>query len=136
MFDGVCNLCNGAVTFIIDRDRAATFSFAPLQSEFARSMLRAAGEHDSADAVDSIVLLEPDPDEGPERVRVYRRSAAALRIVRHLDGAWPLLGALRIVPAPIADRLYDWIARNRYRWFGRQESCRVPTPELAARFLA
>ena len=99
-------------------------------------MLRAAGELDGADAIASIVLLEPDRDSGPEAVRVYRRSAAALRIVRHLDGPWPLLTVFRIVPRPIADRVYDWIARNRYRWFGHQESCRVPTPELAARFLA
>lgn len=99
-------------------------------------MLRAACEHGDAGAIDSIVLLEPCRDNDTEAVRVYRRSEAALRIVRHLDGPWPLLRVLRIVPRPIADRLYDWIARNRYRWFGHQESCRVPTPELAARFLA
>jgi predicted DCC family thiol-disulfide oxidoreductase YuxK len=77
--------------------------------------------------VDSVVLIE--------RGQIYTRSRAALRIARRLDGLWPLMYALAVVPTPLADAVYAWIARNRYRWFGRSEECRVPTPELRGRFL-
>lgn len=125
LFDGVCNLCNASVTFIIDRDRSGHFAFAALRSETGRRLLTEHGL--SPDAVDAVVLIEGD--------RVRTRSGAALRIARRLDGAWPLLSALSVVPRPIADAVYDWVARHRYRWFGRGASCRVPTPELMARFI-
>ncbi len=125
LFDGVCNLCNGAVNFVIDRDPDARFKLAALQSEPGRALAARCGI--DADALDSIVLVE--------RGRCYTRSAAALRIARGLGGAWPLLAALEAVPAPLRDRIYAWVAANRYRWFGRRESCRVPTPELRGRFL-
>ena len=131
LFDGVCNLCNGAVTFVIDRDPEATLAFAPLQSSLARERIAAAsrGESRSASASgDSIVLLE----EG----RVHTRSTAALRIARRLRRPWPLLGVFLAVPAPLRDALYDLIARHRYRLFGRTETCRLPTPDTAARFVA
>lgn len=125
LFDGVCNLCNASVNFVIDRDPAAHFRFGALQSEGGRALLAA---HDVPDTwLDSIVLIEGD--------RVYTASDAALRIARRLPGAWSLLWVFRVVPRPIRDAVYNWIARNRYRWFGRQDSCRMPTPDLAARFI-
>jgi predicted DCC family thiol-disulfide oxidoreductase YuxK len=125
LFDGVCNLCNASVNFIIDRDPAGHFKFAALQSEAASGMLAPCGP--SGEALSSVVLLE----EG----RCYERSAAALRIARRLSGAWPLLYAFVVVPRPLRDAVYDWVARNRYRWFGKRDACRLPTPELRARFL-
>lgn len=125
LFDGVCNLCNGAVTFVIDRDPDGYFAFAPLQSETARAML---GPDDGlAGAPETIILVEDG--------RIYTHSAAALRIARRLSGAWPLLYGLILVPKPVRDGVYRWVARNRYRWFGRADSCRLPTPEEARRFL-
>jgi predicted DCC family thiol-disulfide oxidoreductase YuxK len=125
LFDGVCNLCNASVNFIIKRDPRNRFAFAALQSEAGRALL---ARHDiSGRRPDSVVLLE----EG----RCFTRSSAALRIARQLSGPWPLLYPLAVVPAPIRDRIYDWVARNRYRWFGKREQCRLPTPELASRFV-
>ncbi len=125
LFDGVCNLCNRSVNFIIDHDPAGYFLFAALQAEAAAPLL---ARYDlSADYQESIVLVEGG--------RCYRRSDAALRIARRLPGAWRLLYALVVLPRPLRDVLYDWIAANRYRWFGERETCRVPTPELRARFL-
>ena len=128
LFDGVCNLCNGAVLFIIDRDPRQRFLFAPLQSDFAVGLLASIDQEAPVAGADSIVLIEDG--------RVYLRSAAALRVAKHLSGLWPLLGVLALVPTGLRDRAYDLVARNRYRWFGRQEACRVPTPELRQRFLA
>ncbi|MFY9341023.1 MAG: thiol-disulfide oxidoreductase DCC family protein [Planctomycetota bacterium] len=125
LFDGVCNLCNGAVQFILRRDPAARFRFASLQSAAARTALAAAGVVGTLP--DSIVLL----DAG--RVRV--KSGAALAIARGLRFPWPLLTVFWLVPSPLRDLVYDWIARNRYRWFGKREQCWVPTRELRARFL-
>ena len=130
LFDGVCNLCNGAVLFVIDRDPHARFRFAPLQSAEARRRLAAHGPEAErmADALSSILLLEDG--------RLHTRSTAALRIARRLTWPWPLLSALTIVPNVVRDAVYDWVARHRYRWFGREEACRIPTPSLRARFLA
>ena len=128
LFDGVCNLCNGAVLFIIDRDPRQRFLFAPLQSDFAVGLLASIDQEAPVAGADSIVLIEDG--------RVYLRSAAALRVAKHLSGLWPLLGVLALVPTGLRDRAYDLVARNRYRWFGRQEACRLPTPELRQRFLA
>ena len=125
LFDGVCNLCNGSVLFVIDRDPRARFRFAALQSDIGGDLLARSGYRGRA--LDSIVLLEDG--------RVFDRSTAALRIARRLRGGWPLLAAFLVVPRPIRDAVYEWIARNRYRWFGREESCRIPTPELRHRFL-
>jgi predicted DCC family thiol-disulfide oxidoreductase YuxK len=125
LFDGVCNLCERSVLFVIERDRAAYFRLASLQSEAGE---RIAQQHGiDAAALESIVLIEDG--------RVWRQSDAALRIARKLDGAWPLLALLQVVPRFIRDRVYARVAANRYRWFGRKDSCMVPTPELRARFL-
>ncbi len=128
LFDGVCNLCNGTVQFILDRDPAGYFRFAALQSEAGSKALAAHGRAAPAGEPESIVLIEGD--------RVYDRSDAALRIARRLGGAWSLLYAFIVVPRVVRDAVYRFIARNRYRWFGRTEECRVPTPELRARFLS
>ena len=125
LFDGVCNLCNGFVQFVIRRDRANRFRFASLQSDTAREMLK--NQPGAAQALDSVVLIENG--------RYYRQSTAALRILRRLGGAWPLLYGLIVVPAFVRDRVYAWIAKNRYRWFGQRDSCLLPTPELKAKFL-
>jgi len=126
LFDGVCLLCAGAVRFIVRHDSAQRFRFAPLQSAAAARLLRSRGA--TGTLPDSLVLVDEDG--------VHVRSAAALRIARHLTFPWHLTWALRAVPRPLRDWAYDLVARHRYRWFGRQEACLVPTPELAARFLA
>ena len=127
LFDGVCNLCNGAVTFLIDHDPKGALRFASLQSATAKTLLADLGANVGAGDPDTMLLVENG--------RLYDRSTAALRIAKRLP--WPLksLYALILVPRPIRDRVYAWVARNRYRWFGRAESCRVPTPELRARFV-
>ncbi len=127
LFDGVCNLCNGAVQFIIDRDPHGTFRFASLQSERGAELMRSRGLTPPTGDPDSVVVIEGE--------KVYERSSAALRIARRLRAPWKLLVVLWLVPAFIRDAVYRVIARNRYRWFGKSEQCRVPTPELRARFL-
>jgi predicted DCC family thiol-disulfide oxidoreductase YuxK len=127
LFDGVCNLCNASVLFVIDRDPRGHFAFAPLQSPEAARILSARGYTAAPPELASVLLVQGD--------RVYERSTAALRVARRLSGAWSLMSAFLIVPRPIRDAVYDWIARNRYRWFGRQDACRIPTPELRSRFV-
>ncbi|MCB0548247.1 MAG: thiol-disulfide oxidoreductase DCC family protein [Phaeodactylibacter sp.] len=125
LFDGVCNLCNGAVQFIIERDPKGVFRFASLQSAAAKNLLEPYPE--APEDISTIVLLENS--------RMYTRSDAALRAARHLPGAWPALYGFLIVPRSIRDAVYNWIARNRYRWFGKKDQCMIPTPELRDRFL-
>lgn len=127
LFDGVCNLCNASVLFVIDRDPRARFAFAPLQGEEAAALLGERGRRTDPENPASILLVEND--------RVYDRSTAALRIARHLSGLWPALSVLLLVPRPLRDAVYDWAASRRYRWFGRLDACRLPTPELRSRFL-
>jgi predicted DCC family thiol-disulfide oxidoreductase YuxK len=124
-FDGVCNLCNDVVQFIIPRDPHGCFQFAALDSEAARRVLREAGVT-SGDA-DSVILIEHG--------RAYVRSAAALRIARRLRFPWPLAYGLIAVPRPLRDWFYDVVARNRYRWFGKRDVCLVAAPEIRSRFL-
>ena len=125
LFDGVCNFCNSSVNFLIDRDPEAYFRFGALQSEEGLAVLKDLDL--PADYFDSIVLIE-----GGE---VYVASDAVLRITRSMPGAWPLMWGFRIVPRFLRDAVYNWIARNRYSWFGKRETCRIPTPEYKARFL-
>ncbi|HWQ15765.1 MAG TPA: thiol-disulfide oxidoreductase DCC family protein [Roseiflexaceae bacterium] len=126
LFDGVCNLCQRSVRFIIERDERGLFRFASLQSATGRRLL---AEHglETPDEPESIVLIEGG--------QATTASTAALRIARRLRGAWPLLYALVVVPRPLRDAVYRFVARHRYRWFGRQETCMVPSPALRARFL-
>ncbi|MGB3342363.1 MAG: thiol-disulfide oxidoreductase DCC family protein [Aequorivita sp.] len=125
LFDGVCNLCNGAVTFVIKRDKKNIFKFATLQSEAGTELL--SNFKIDRSKLDSIILIDGD--------RFYSKSSAALYIARHLSGAYPLLFGFMILPKFFRDWIYDFIAKNRYRWFGKRESCMIPTPELAEKFL-
>ena len=125
LFDGVCNLCNGSVQFILRRDPEARFRFASLQSAVGQRYLDEL--RIGRQALDSMILIEGG--------RWFRESDAALRIARLLPGPWKMLGLFRLLPRPLRDRLYRFIARNRYRWFGKRESCWLPTPELRGRFL-
>ena len=128
LFDGVCNLCNSSVQWVIERDKEERFRFATLQSAAARRELaKVIGPKEIEELPDSIVLLDSDG--------LYVRSAAALRIARALGFPYAVLGLGIVLPRPIRDAIYDWVARNRYRWFGRRDTCMTPTPDLAARFL-
>ena len=123
-FDGLCNLCNGAVQFTIERDPKNIFQFASLQSGFAKLELQNF-EVDLAQ-MNSFILLENG--------KLYQQSTAALRVAKKLNGLWPLLYAFIIVPPFIRNAVYNYIAKNRYKWFGKKESCWVPTPDLKSRF--
>ena len=118
LFDGVCNLCNDSVDFILSRDPAGYFRFAPLQSEPAKPLLARCKLPSSF--LDNIVLVENG--------ECHVRSTAALRIARRLAWPWPLFYAAIVIPRPLRDAIYDWVARNRYRWFGKREHCRIATP--------
>lgn len=125
LFDGVCNFCNYWVNFSIKRDKKKKLFFAPLQGETAKNLL---SQFDlDADQLASVILIE--------KGRIYTQSSAALRLCRHLDGFWKLGYGLMIVPKFIRDFFYNIIARNRYKWFGKKESCMIPTPEQRSRFL-
>jgi predicted DCC family thiol-disulfide oxidoreductase YuxK len=125
LFDGVCNLCSGFVNFVIARDKQARFRFAAVQSAVGRQILAELGR--PLDDWDSNVLL----DHGA----AYVKSAAFLRIVQQLSGAWPVLALGRVLPLALRDWLYDRVARNRYRLFGQRPSCMIPAPDIRARFL-
>ena len=126
LFDGVCNLCHGIVQWVIAHDTGAHFRFASLQSEAGRALLAAHGL--PPDAMDTVVLVVGNAH--------WQKSSAALEVLRRLGGAWALAAPLRFLPRALRDVAYDWIARNRYGWFGKQAECWLPTPELRARFLA
>ena len=129
LFDGVCNLCNGFVQFIIRHDPQGRFRFAALQSEAGRALLV---EHGFAPEA---VAAEPESVLLFSEGRLYSHSTAVLVIARRLGGIWRLAGVGQVLPRAWRDALYRFIARHRYRWFGRQESCLLPTPELKNRFL-
>ena len=126
LFDGVCNFCNSSINFIIDRDSGNKFKFAALQSETGRQLIIQHGVHDNK-TLDSVVLIKNN--------RIYKKSAAALEIVRDLNAFWPVLYIFKLLPSFILDILYDAIARNRYRLFGKADVCRIPTPQLKQKFL-
>ena len=125
LFDGVCNLCNNSVVFIIKRDKNDVFRFAALQSyivfEFTQKL------NIDTTKTDSIILVE-----GTSYVT---KSTAALKIARHLKGGYPLLYGFMILPVFFRNWVYDIIAKNRYKWFGKKDNCMIPTPELKAKFL-
>ena len=124
-FDGICNLCNAFVQFVIKRDKRSQFKFASLQSEAAKRMLPEKFFTD--EKLSSVLLLEDG--------KTFSKSTAALRILRRLAGPWKLMYAFIILPPVIRNWVYDVIAKNRYRWFGKRESCMIPAPELKHRFL-
>ncbi|BDG46967.1 MULTISPECIES: thiol-disulfide oxidoreductase DCC family protein [Parageobacillus] len=123
LFDGVCSLCSASVQFIIARDPHAVFRFASLQSETGEALREKFGVPE----VDSLVLLEDG--------RYYTKSSAVLRICRRLAGAWKLFYIFRLVPKPLRDNVYDFVAKHRYEWFGKRSHCLMPTPDIRARFL-
>ncbi|EZH75521.1 thiol-disulfide oxidoreductase [Aquimarina atlantica] len=126
LFDGVCNLCNSAVLFTIKRDKNDVFRYAPLQSKIGKRLI--AERNIDPKKLDSILLIEPD-------IAYYYKSTAALHIAKQLSGIYPLLSVFLILPRFFRDWIYDIIAKNRYKWFGKKESCMIPTPELNALFI-
>jgi predicted DCC family thiol-disulfide oxidoreductase YuxK len=125
LFDGVCNLCDSSVQFILLRDKKDRFRFASLQSDYGQNILK---QHNlPTEKFNSLALIENG--------KLFQRSTGALRIARRLKGAWPMLFAFIIVPPFIRNFVYDFIARNRYRWFGKKESCMMPRPEWKQKFL-
>jgi len=125
LFDGVCNLCNGAVQFIIRRDPQSKFLFASLQSEFGKSQLLKFRL--DTDFLHSILVIENNA--------LYQRSDAAIRIASHLKGGWHLLTVFKFIPRIIRDGVYKLIASGRYRVFGKREQCMIPSPDLKTRFI-
>ena len=126
LFDGVCNLCNDSVLKVIKKDTKNIFFFAALQSETGKKIIN----HLKIDIskIDSIILYEPG-------VSYEIKSTAALRIMKGFGGIWSLTQVFLIFPEGIRNLIYDYIAKNRYKWFGKKESCMIPTPELKAKFL-
>jgi|SRR6476469_2247654 len=125
LFDGVCNLCDSAVQFVIKHDHHNTFKFAALQSDYAKQIL--ANQPINLAALSSMVLIDDD--------KVYTKSSAALRIAKYLNNGLPLLYTFIIIPSFLRDFVYDFIAKNRYKWFGEKDQCMIPTPDLKSRFL-
>jgi predicted DCC family thiol-disulfide oxidoreductase YuxK len=125
LFDGVCNLCNSAVNFVIERDRANLFKFTTLQEEPGISLLKK--YRINSKEIDSIVLIAHG--------KVYVKSTAALRIAKNMSKGWPLLYIFIIVPVSIRDKIYEYVARKRYTWFGKKEQCMIPSPSLKEKFL-
>jgi predicted DCC family thiol-disulfide oxidoreductase YuxK len=125
LFDGVCNFCAWSVRFVIARDPRGAISFASLQSEAGKALLRQHGLDENQS--DSFVFIEDG--------RAFTESTAALRVCKHLRWPWRWLRVCLILPRFVRDPFYRIIARNRYRWFGKSDSCLVPSPEIRARFL-
>jgi predicted DCC family thiol-disulfide oxidoreductase YuxK len=125
LFDGICNLCNWSVQFIIKRDPGGYFRFAPMQSDVGRRLLEMHGFRPKAS--DTFILIE--------EYRCLTKSDAAITVAKHLTGLWPVLRFLTIIPKTVRNWCYDVVARNRYRWFGKKETCMIPSRELLDRFI-
>ena len=125
LFDGVCNLCNGAVQFVIKNDKKGQFRFAALQSDIGIELSKKYNL--PTETMNTFVAIIDD--------KSYTRSTAALEVARLLGGPFAVAYVFIVIPSFIRDGIYDWISKNRYRWFGKKESCMVPTPELRERFL-
>lgn len=124
LFDGVCNLCNSSVQFVIKHDPKRQFRFASIQGDYGQQVLKQF--HLPPDSLNSFILLKDN--------QIYTHSTGALKVAKQLSGAWPLLYAFIIIPAFIRNAVYQFIANNRYKWFGKKESCAMPSPELKALF--
>jgi predicted DCC family thiol-disulfide oxidoreductase YuxK len=125
LFDGVCNLCNNAVDFIISRDKKNKFKVGALQEIASKNILKDYQINEGY--LDSLVYIHKN--------QVYYKSRAALEIARNLSGFWPLIYIFIVIPSFLRNPIYDWIARNRYKWFGQKETCRLPTEEEKSKFL-
>ena len=127
LFDGVCNLCNSSVLFVIKRDKMDDFMFAPLQGETGQQIIN---EYNiDTTQTDSIILYDK------EKVKIYSKSTAALKVAKHLGFPFNFSVILQVIPAFIRDWVYDYVAKNRYKWYGKKDACMIPTPELKAKFL-
>ena len=126
LFDGVCNLCNSSIQYVIKHDRKDIFRFTALQSDLGQEILNHIGI--DRKNIDSIILYEPG-------VAYFYKSSAAIEIAKDLGGIFTLAGIFRFIPDFLRNTLYDYVARNRYKWYGKQEACMIPTPELKAKFL-
>ena len=124
LFDGVCNYCNAMVNFAIRNDKKAILKFAPLQSQAGKRLKE---EYKIAPGIDSVILIDQD--------KVYTYSDAAVRISKYLRWPAKILYGLLIIPKFIRQPFYKWVAKNRYKWFGKKEECMIPTPDVKARFL-
>ncbi|WP_394232009.1 thiol-disulfide oxidoreductase DCC family protein [Niallia oryzisoli] len=124
LFDGECNLCDFSVQFIIKRDKQALYHFTSKQSDVGQQLLK---KHRIPADLDSFILVEGE--------KCFYKSTAALRVCRNLEGGWKLLHYLIITPKPLRDYVYGMIAKNRYKWFGKKNSCILPSPDLTKRFL-
>jgi len=125
VFDGVCNLCNASVNFVIQRDKNDVFRFAALQSEIGQEYISKFNIDPSE--TDSIILIDKE--------KCYVKSTAALHISKSMSGGYPLLFGFMIIPTFIRNWVYDFVAKNRYKWYGKKERCVVPTSELKEKFL-
>ncbi len=126
LFDGVCNLCNNAVNYIIKKDTNDLFRFASLQSEIGKRLLEQRGIN--PESIDSMVLIIPN-------IAYYIKSDAALEIIKDINTPWRFLTLFKVVPRGFRNIVYDFIAKNRYRWYGKKDQCMLPTPELKVKFL-
>lgn len=125
LFDGVCNFCNSSVNKIIKHDKKNRFKFAALQSEIGKKLLQ---KHSiDSTKIDSIILIENDV--------AFIKSSAILKISKHLNGIYPLAYGFIIIPTFLRDAVYDFIARNRYKWWGKKDSCMIPTQEVKSKFI-
>jgi predicted DCC family thiol-disulfide oxidoreductase YuxK len=126
LFDGVCNLCNSWVQFVIKNDKKDAFRFVALQSDLGQEIIHYIGI--GSQNIDSIILYQPT-------VAYYYKSSAVLEIAKILGGIYSLVWIFKIIPKDVRDAMYDYIAKNRYKWYGKKESCMIPTPEIKAKFL-
>ena len=124
LFDGECHFCDLSVQFIINHDPKELFYFASLKSDVGKNYL---AKYQLPANIDSIVLIENE--------KAYVKSNAALRICRHLRGVWKVLWVFRFIPTIVRDIAYDRVAKNRYKWFGKSDSCKLPPPRIIKRFL-
>jgi len=125
LFDGVCNLCDSFVQFIIKRDKKGLFRFASLQSEVGKTLLE--GSEVDPEELSTVVMVYQN--------KYYTHSNVPLVVVKRFGGLWPLLYVFVIIPAPLRNAIYYWVGRNRYKWFGKKDACMMPTPEIRQRFL-
>ncbi len=126
LFDGVCNLCNGAINYVIDNDKNDVFRFVSLQSDLGKVIQQYIGYTDTN--LDTIIVYVPGE-------AYYTKSTAAIKIMNEFGGIWKAMNSFLLLPQNMRDLVYDYVAKNRYKWYGKQDACRIPTPELKAKFL-
>lgn len=126
LFDGVCNLCDNTVQFIIKKDKKDIFRFVAIQSDLGQEIIKYIGVDTSK--TDSILLYEPGQ-------AYYYKAEAAIKIAKEVGGIYSLMGMFSVLPKSLSNSVYDYVARNRYKWYGKKEECMIPTPEMKAKFL-